>query len=61
MPTSTQELSPLSKGSSIPRPTLMPPASLAPLLTAYIAPGPPPVITAKPASLSLRPISSPIA
>ena len=61
MPTSTQELRPLSKGSSMPSPTLVPPASLAPLLTASIAPGPPPVITAKPASASLRPTSSPIA
>ena len=32
MPTSTHSLSPDSKGSSMPRPTLTPPASLAPLL-----------------------------
>ena len=32
----------------MPSPTLTPPASLAPLLAASIAPGPPPVITAKP-------------
>src|SRR6188472_2987428 len=61
MPTSTQGFRPLSKGSSMPRPTLIPPASLAPLLTASIVPGPPPVITAKPAAVSFRPTSSPIA
>ena len=61
MPLSTHWLRPDSKGSSMPRPTLAPPASQAPLLAASIAPGPPPVITAKPASTSLRPTSSPIA
>src|SRR3954452_4793451 len=61
MPMSTHWLSPASKGSSMPSPTLVPPASLAPLFTASIAPGPPPVITAKPAAVSFRPTSSPIA
>ena len=45
----------------MPSPTLTPPASLAPLLAASIAPGPPPVITAKPASTSARPSRSPAA
>ena len=58
MPTSTHSLRPDSKGSSMPSPTLTPPASLAPLLAASIAPGPPPVITAKPASTSARPSCS---
>ena len=58
MPTSTHSLRPSSKGSSMPSPTLTPPASLAPLLAASMLPGPPPVITAKPASASLRPASS---
>jgi hypothetical protein len=42
----------------MPSPTLTPPASLAPLLAASMTPGPPPVITANPASASLRPASS---
>ena len=42
----------------MPSPTLSPPASLAPLLAASIAPGPPPVMTAKPACASARPSSS---
>ena len=46
MPLSTQRFSPVSKGSSMPSPTLSPPASLAPLLAASMAPGPPPVMTA---------------
>lgn len=37
----------------------MPFASRAPLLAASMAPGPPPVITAKPASTSARPIRTP--
>jgi len=51
-------LRPVSKGSSMPSPTLTPPACEAPLLAASIAPGPPPVITAKPASASFRPSAS---
>jgi hypothetical protein len=43
---STQSLSVCSNGSSIPSPTETPPASLVPLLTASMIPGPPPVITA---------------
>ena len=39
MPMSTHWFRPDSKGSSIPRPTLTPPASEAPLLAASIAPG----------------------
>ncbi len=61
MPESTHSFRPVSKGSSIPRPTLSPPASLAPLLAAFMAPGPPPVMTANPACTSLRPTSSPMA
>ena len=61
MPMSTYGLSPASKGSSMPRPTEVPPASRAPWLAASIAPGPPPVITANPASASLRPTSTPMA
>ena len=54
MPMSTQSLSFCSNGSSMPSPTDTPPASDAPRLTASIAPGPPPVMTAKPASASAR-------
>ena len=43
---STHSFMPCSNGSSIPRPTDLPPASLAPLLAASMIPGPPPVITA---------------
>ena len=45
-PRSTCSLSPASKGSSMPSPTEVPPASSAPLFAASMAPGPPPVITA---------------
>jgi hypothetical protein len=41
-----QSLSRCSNGSSMPNPTLMPPASNAPRLAASITPGPPPVMTA---------------
>ena len=58
MPMSTHSLRPDSNGSSMPSPTLTPPASLAPLLAASIAPGPPPVMTAKPASTSAPPSCS---
>src|SRR3954451_12112042 len=61
MPTSTHSLSSCSNGSSIPRPTETPPASQAPRLAASIAPGPPPVITAYPASTSRRPTAMPSA
>jgi len=59
MPRSTQRFMPCSWGSSIPRPTETPPASQAPLFAASMMPGPPPVITAKPAAAAWRPISTP--
>ena len=43
------------------RMVLTPPASEAPLLAASMAPGPPPVMTAKPASARPRPTSTPLA
>ena len=43
----------------MPRPTETPPASWAPLLAAFMAPGPPPVITANPASTRARPMRTP--
>lgn len=58
-PMSTCGFSPDSKGSSMPSPTETPLASLAPLFAASIAPGPPPVMTAKPASTSALPICTP--
>ena len=58
IPMSTHSFRPFSKGSSMPSPTDTPPASDAPLFAASITPGPPPVITAYPASTSLRPNSS---
>jgi hypothetical protein len=45
-PRSTQGFMPCSWGSSMPRPTDIPPASLAPRLAASMMPGPPPVMTA---------------
>ena len=60
MPRSTQSLRPCSNGSSMPSPIERPPASEQPRLAASIAPGPPPVITAKPASASAAPSSRPI-
>src|SRR5581483_7763857 len=60
-PRSTYSLRPCSKGSSMPRPTEVPPASCAPRLAASIAPGPPPVITAQPASTRARPMRTPAA
>ncbi len=57
---STCRLSPCSNGSSMPRPTETPPASRAPLLAASMAPGPPPVMTANPASTSALPSSTPV-
>src|SRR6185312_1529167 len=59
MPTSTHSLSSCSNGSSMPSPTDTPPASQAPRLAASIAPGPPPVMTAYPASTRSRPTSLP--
>ena len=44
----------------MPSPTLIPPASEAPRLAASITPGPPPVITAKPARASAAPSARPI-
>ena len=44
-------------GSSMPSPTETPPALTAPLLAASMTPGPPPVITAYPASASPVPIA----
>ncbi len=46
IPRLTYSLTPCSKGSSIPRPTDVPPASAAPLFAASMMPGPPPVMTA---------------
>src|SRR5437868_13441982 len=57
-PMSTQSLSFCSNGSSMPSPTETPPASLVPLLTASIMPGPPPVMTANPARASAPPSCS---
>ena len=54
-PRSTHGFRPCSNGSSMPSPTEKPPASAAPRLTASIAPGPPPVITANPALASAPP------
>src|SRR3954468_12970848 len=54
---STHSFMPCSKGSSMPRPTETPPARQAPLLAPSIAPGPPPVMTADPASASRLPTS----
>src|SRR5699024_10802925 len=60
-PRSTHGFSPCSIGNSIPSPMDNAPDSEAPLLTASIVPGPPPVIAANPcapsAAPSLRPVS----
>ncbi len=49
---------PCSNGSSIPSPMDVPPALCAPAFAASMIPGPPPVITAYPASASSRPTST---
>src|SRR3569833_447022 len=56
MPMSTWSLRLCSKGSSMPSPTEMPPTAPAPPLAASMMPGPPPVITAYPASASAEPL-----
>ena len=57
MPMSTYGFRPCSAGSSMLSPTERAPASRAPRFAASIVPGPPPVITAMPASPIARPTS----
>ena len=57
MPTVTHSFIPCSNGSSMLSPTEGAPESTAPRFAASMIPGPPPVMTAKPASPSRRPTS----